>query len=261
MKAIHKLKEQLSLLKVDSKDSEFSTYKTRISKLLKMQDDIKEDVKSEEKELNKNKSKKLRTNSNGSKKKSGNKWRSLEDRRTACGQLATISNQHSALSFTQSNKKLQRVTFDQIKWTVVELRLSLRMAKIALGEINEKIFRTLELDEKISIYELVKMLKRKPLSFEGKDIVSLARYLIEAKDKTEIEYNELAEEFASEILRELKSLIGDDFTLWTEDSRSMLKESIEKKVLNNTAKINNKLKSIKKDILSAETIEIGRAHV
>ena len=79
--------------------------------------------------------------------------------------------------------------------------------------------------------------------------------MIEAKDKTEIEYNELAEEFASEILRELKSLIGDDFTLWTEDSRSMLKESIEKKVLNNTAKINNKLKYIKKDIFSAETIE------
>eukprot|EP00826_Nyctotherus_ovalis_P007520 TRINITY_DN11898_c0_g1_i1.p1 TRINITY_DN11898_c0_g1~~TRINITY_DN11898_c0_g1_i1.p1 ORF type:complete len:787 (+),score=234.21 TRINITY_DN11898_c0_g1_i1:202-2562(+) len=248
-KTIQSLKEQLTFLKVDPKDNEFSTYKTRIAELLRTQSELRETLEVKERELRRVKAKKNRPASNNATKRS--KWRSLEDKAITGDQPVGMSNQNSALSFTQVNRKVARVNLEQVKWVLVELRLCFRIAEIELGELREKVFRLLEPEEKISIYELVKIFKRQPLNLTNKNVQLLARYLIEPKDKPEIEYNELAELYLHEIETQLIALIGTNYKLWTEEYKQTLKQSVEEKLANSPPNTG----SLEQPAIAAETIE------
>ena len=250
-KTIQHLKEQLGFLKVESKNDEFSTYKNRIAELLKVQTELRETLETREREIKRLKVRKNRPASNTTTKRS--KWRSLEDKITTDNQPIGISSQYSALSFTQINKKLPSVRLDQLKWILVELRLCLRIADIDLSEIREKIFRVLEPEELISIYELTKVFKRQPLSMTNKDPLLLARYLVEPKDKVEVEYNELAEIKLSEVIIQLNGLIGHDYKIWNEDYKQKIIKSIEEKNINSLM-TNSKL--LEQNAISAEAIEL-----
>eukprot|EP01022_Parablepharisma_sp_SALTPOND_P033043 TRINITY_DN88088_c0_g1_i1.p1 TRINITY_DN88088_c0_g1~~TRINITY_DN88088_c0_g1_i1.p1 ORF type:complete len:1103 (-),score=136.21 TRINITY_DN88088_c0_g1_i1:4307-7615(-) len=252
-KTIQNLKEQLTYLKSDNRGGEFITYKRRISELLKSQSDLKEKLELKDKKIKALEAKNMRSGQNSVISVNESECRGLKDKLAEYEQQIELLSQKSALNSTQAPKKTPTVTLDKVKWPATELRLCLRIAKIPFAEIKEKLFPTLELEDTISVHELVKTFKRKPLNLKS-DALLLGRYLVEPTDAGEIEFSELIEAPLKEILAKMQSVIGE-YQLWTEEDQQKLQLAIEEKLEKIADKLSNEIPVLNAPTISREIIE------
>ena len=73
--------------------------------------------------------------------------------------------------------------------------------------LRQELFTDYEPNERITIKELTKVFRRKPLSMKFEDAELLARYLIEPRGKLEVVYNKYSEGLIADIIILLDSLI------------------------------------------------------
>lgn len=112
---------------------------------------------------------------------------------------------------------------EELKNEMRELKMNLIIAKITREDLPQ-LFENCEVNDMISIFELSRLLKRKPLLHRG-DTIKISRYLIENKEHKEIEYNEMAEERIGVILDHIASFAGN-YTIYSGEEEKEIKASI-----------------------------------
>lgn len=83
----------------------------------------------------------------------------------------------------------------------------------------------------ISIFELSRKLKRKPISLKNGNSQLMARFLIEKKDQKEIEYNERAEERIGVVLDHFASFLGNYTVYNKEEEEETIRKSITQVII------------------------------
>lgn len=109
---------------------------------------------------------------------------------------------------------------------IYEMRLNLISIKINSDAIRDKIFDDYNEDEDITIYELSRMFRRKPLECK-EDTLILARYLIEPRKNQTLPYHKMATEKIGAILTQLNALIGEYEIITNESESNGLKKITE----------------------------------
>lgn len=120
-------------------------------------------------------------------------------------------------------RKLNIVAKEDIQNEMRELKMNLMICKISVGDLS-KLFINYQPNDTITIFELSRTFKRSPIYHKG-DTKKIARYLIEPKDKIEIEYNEMNEERIAVVLDHLASFVGN-YTIYPEDEEKAIKDSL-----------------------------------
>ena len=95
-----------------------------------------------------------------------------------------------------------------LKYAIWELRLNLILQGITSSYIMEKVFDDFKKDDTIAIYELNKILTRRPLRC-NKDTMALSRYLIEPQSTPNIRFNEKLEANIVIVMNRIESLLGE----------------------------------------------------
>lgn len=216
-KTILQLKQQLSPIKTDSKDREFCVYQTRIGELLTKQSVLQDQLSQKERRIKLLESKKgsaSKQNSVMSVLQQDMEGKKLRDKIAEYEQqierLTSPNSASMASSAGVDSKRMTRkVSETEMRWPAVELRLSLILAHIPAAEIRERLFRGIEDDERVSVYEFSRVLGRKQLKMREDSAVVLARYLIEPRDDAVTECNDRAERPLAEVLAGIKSAIGE----------------------------------------------------
>jgi len=259
-KTIQTLKNQLSLLKPDITGNEFASYKSRINELLKSQSELKEKLEQREKRIKLLESKKIAaTKQNSLLSMSESECRELKGKIVDYEHQIEALSQRTGITNTMPLKKtiVKAVELEEIKDIVAEIRLNLRLLKIEKSEIKEKIFGNLiGLDDPISIYELLKIFKRRPLNLQKADeVLLLARYLIEPMELMEIEFNELAENTVKTVLEKLENVLGE-YKIWNEEMLLNIKNQIEQKIEQNIDRLTPDItKLLEKPFISYSELE------
>eukprot|EP00826_Nyctotherus_ovalis_P056955 TRINITY_DN7775_c0_g5_i1.p1 TRINITY_DN7775_c0_g5~~TRINITY_DN7775_c0_g5_i1.p1 ORF type:complete len:466 (+),score=143.51 TRINITY_DN7775_c0_g5_i1:702-2099(+) len=88
------------------------------------------------------------------------------------------------------------------------------------NEIKRELFTDYEADEKISIKELIKIFKRKPLQLKNSMAEGLARYLIEPRDVLEVIYNIYADKLIGDIRILLDNFVSLEYpaNFWADEA-------------------------------------------
>ena len=106
----------------------------------------------------------------------------------------------------------------------LELRLNLILHKIDSVSIRKKLFEDYEDEDSITIHELSRLFKRKPLKCT-KDTLKLARYLIEPQNT--ITFNQALEANIVTVTKRIQTLINNYNPFIEEDKiKQSLKEVI-----------------------------------
>jgi chromosome segregation ATPase len=101
--------------------------------------------------------------------------------------------------------------------------------KKGLDQIKKELFAEYEPDERISVKELVKVLKREPLKLNAKMAEDLARYLIEPRDTLEVVYNVYEDKLVGDIRILIDNLVAVDYpaNFWESEER-IIEDALKK---------------------------------
>jgi len=113
--------------------------------------------------------------------------------------------------------------------------------KKTLDDIKRELFAEYGSDEKISIKELVKILKRPPLKLNANMSEELARYLIEPRDTLEVVYNVYEDKLIGDLRILIDNLVAVDYPEKFWESEGEIVENALKKLKRkiSTIEVNN----------------------
>jgi myosin heavy subunit len=239
-KEVQKLKEQLAHIKVESKDKQTASYKTRIDELLRKQRDLSDKLENKEKKIKVLESKLSEASPQKKQNDLENELTQLRKKAKDCISSfyykGIVEKEIGAIPkelLNAEDKKpasVPSVPRDELTNEMRELRLNLIIAKIPMEDLS-KLFVNYETNDMITIYELARSFKRDPLllALETKKI---ARYLIEQKGMRDIQYNEMTEERIAVVLDHLASFVGN-YNLYPEAEEKSVQNSICDVIIDN----------------------------
>eukprot|EP01022_Parablepharisma_sp_SALTPOND_P025583 TRINITY_DN5_c0_g1_i1.p1 TRINITY_DN5_c0_g1~~TRINITY_DN5_c0_g1_i1.p1 ORF type:complete len:942 (-),score=200.59 TRINITY_DN5_c0_g1_i1:2152-4977(-) len=152
----------------------------------------------------------------------------VECKRTKDVEIRTLKEQMEKKEESVEEKKVEIVPIldrEDVESAAVELRLNLILANTAAEDLRKILFKNCDDDEKVSIHEIARILKRSPTSLKPDDALKVARYIVEPRTDKEVEYDELLEEQLSTIMEGLLLLIGD-YTLDHNSNPGPIQESV-----------------------------------
>lgn len=104
-------------------------------------------------------------------------------------------------------------------------------------------FEAFDSGDKVSIHELERVIKRKPLMVRKETANQLARYIVESRTgPATIEYNELAEETLTMVLERLTALVPD-YPVFGSEKEKAIRVSLAKQVSGKTGRFKDLLRT------------------
>ena len=157
-----------------------------------------------------------------------------------------IEKLKQAKNLTTTNKRvtsLPIVTEDEAKKIIAELQHALMLSEVQKIDMKEKLFGAFDTNDKVSIHELERVFKRKPLQMKRDSANKMARYVIESRKETMVEYNELAEEKLNTILEKLEQCIPT-YTIYDDEEEKKAKKKLAKKLVGKYQAISEAISSL-----------------
>lgn len=133
------------------------------------------------------------------------------------------------LASKKKGEEVAIVSKSEIKTVVDEIRLRLILEEIDFSSVQEEVFDCFDDEDIITVYELARMLNRKPLELT-QDTLKFARYLVEPRDSPKITFNKLREEKVKQVAEGLKATIGE-YAIFDKDSKKKHWKSIAEVLL------------------------------
>jgi len=120
------------------------------------------------------------------------------------------------------------VSEEEIKLIKYEIKALLLIKKVNKTNLLKKLFKIYKDDAKLNIKELIDRLSKKPLNLSFTKSEILARYIIEPREKSKIEYNTKKKKEIKEIKEELDKLLDINYEFTTEEEyEEAIKEALE----------------------------------
>jgi len=120
------------------------------------------------------------------------------------------------------------VSEEEIKLIKYEIKALLLLKKVNKTNLLKKLFKIYKDDAKLNIKKLIDRLSKKPLNLSFTKSEILARYIIEPREKSKIEYNTKKKKEIKEIKEELDMLLDINYELTTEEEyEKAIKEALE----------------------------------
>jgi len=144
-------------------------------------------------------------------------------------------------------KNMQKIlNLKEVAPIALELRLNLILSNIAPEDIRKTLFKNCDDNEKISIHEVARILKRSPSLLKPENAIKLARYIIEPRIEEEINYDELLEEQLSSVLEGIMLILGE-YTTTPNTNPQIIQESLLEKVKEKIVPLAEKLQETATD--------------
>jgi len=112
------------------------------------------------------------------------------------------------------------------------IRFALINAGILKNDMKRKLFDAFESEDKVSIHELERVFKRRPLMVNKELANKMARFIIEPRKNSTVEYNELMEENLGVVLEKL-SMLMPDYIIYDENNENLVRECLTVKLNEN----------------------------
>eukprot|EP00826_Nyctotherus_ovalis_P036529 TRINITY_DN3246_c0_g1_i5.p1 TRINITY_DN3246_c0_g1~~TRINITY_DN3246_c0_g1_i5.p1 ORF type:complete len:597 (-),score=180.80 TRINITY_DN3246_c0_g1_i5:204-1994(-) len=146
------------------------------------------------------------------------------------------------LASRKKGEEVAIVNKSEIKTIVDEIRLRLILGEIEYSSVQEEVFDCFDDEDAITVYELARMLNRRPLEFT-QDTLKFARYLVEPRNNPKITFNKLRGEKMKQIAERFKATIGE-YTVFDKDSKKKHWKSIAEKFKGKARELKDLLKRI-----------------
>ena len=190
--------------KSQEKNKSETTNSNLNKEIKKLKDQIETMKKSDRSKELEEELKKVKANSVQQEKKYEERIKELETK------LSELKKSKVGLKeFENEEKKtviVKLIDEDNAKKIATTLKLNLIISNM---DIKNGLFKNNSGDHKISIKELCVIFEKNPSSLKSEDAFKLARYLIESRIGTEVNYNELADKKISNVIDTIKKLTGD----------------------------------------------------
>ena len=138
--------------------------------------------------------------------------KSLKDQMKSRDKSKESEHKQEKQQLDEEQKNVEKVNLLELKDVspiALEMRLNLIMANVPSSDLRKTLFKNCDDDEKISIHEIARILKRGPTSLKAEDALNVARYIVEPRAEQLIEYDELQEESLSAVTEDLTLLLGE----------------------------------------------------
>lgn len=90
-------------------------------------------------------------------------------------------------------------------------------------------FKNVDDDEKVSVHEIARVLRRGPIGLDSPGATKLARYIVEPRESPSVEYDELAERPLASVSKGISELLGE-YTVAPEKVQEALTAKVKGKV-------------------------------
>ncbi len=119
------------------------------------------------------------------------------------------------------------VSEDELYYTKFEMRIGLLAAKLTAYRFLEQLFEGYSGTDRISVKELSKLLGRKPLSLPVSQALLLGRFVVEPRDRVEVQYDWYCERPWSECKQNLEGMLGVTYSFDSERLEALLRSAID----------------------------------
>lgn len=210
-KELQSLKAQLAALKGNGRDKA-GAHRARIEELLRKDAELSEKLEAKDKKL-----KALEAKLEGASKDSGKLQELMRLRKhVSDSTLSTTLGEFLLSELKRPNDVPKPFDGSELKPLVTELRLRLILESVTPDFLHAKVFAGYGENESITVHELSRMLKRKPVKCI-QDMKKLARYLVEPN----------ADRKVGEVIKKLEELLGE-YSIFGGESEEKVGESIGK---------------------------------